>query len=228
MIFPFEKGGIRLTSPYGERELEGTSGFHGGIDLVGLETDRVVSTVSGRVTASRVVTDKNDGTWMWGEHIVILGDDGRLYFYFHLSRRLVELYERVDEGQVIGIMGNTGYSFGAHLHFEVREADAASRINAAAVLGIPNAEGVYEPRDGLSVNENEIIAVYKRYFNADTGDECSEWARDYTGWAKAVGLFVSDGNGNYRWRAPITREELCAVMYRFFRMIENGFKAEKE
>ena len=86
MIYPFEYGGIRLTSPYGERELEGTSGFHGGIDLVGLETDRVVSTVSGTVAASACVTDKSDATWMWGEHIIIAGDDGRVYFYFHLDK----------------------------------------------------------------------------------------------------------------------------------------------
>lgn len=228
MIFPFEKGGVRLTSPYGERELEGTSGFHGGVDLVGLETDRVVSTVSGTVTASRVVTDKADGTWMWGEHIVIAGDDGRLYFYFHLSQRLAEQHERVSAGQVIGIMGNTGFSFGAHLHFEVREGDAATRINAAAVLGIPNEEGCYEPEREKSMEEKDIIDVYLRHVNADTGDKCSDWARDYTDWARALGLFVSDGNGNYRWSAPISREELCTVLYRFFRTIENGITAEKE
>ena len=221
MIFPFEKGGVRLTSPFGVRPLEGTSGFHGGIDLVGLETDRVVSTVTGTVAASGCVTDKSDGTWMWGEHIVIAGDDGRVYFFFHLAKRLVSLYERVSVGQVIGIMGNTGYSFGAHLHFEVRESDAATRVNAAELLGISNTEGCYEPKKEKGMEDKDFIAAYGRYVNAETGDECSEWARDYTDWAKAVGLFVSDGNGNYRWGAPITREELCAVLYRFYRALEN-------
>ena len=71
------------------------------------------------------------------------------------------------------------------------------------------------------MEDKDFIAAYGRYVNAETGDECSEWARDYTDWAKAVGLFVSDGNGNYRWGAPITREELCAVLYRFYRALEN-------
>lgn len=78
------------------------------------------------------------------------------------------------------------------------------------------------------MNEKEILNVYLDHVNADTGDDCSAWARDYTDWAKALGLFVSDGNGNYRWHAPVTREELCTVLYRFFRITENGKDAVKE
>ena len=98
MRIPFEKGKIRLTSPYGERELEGTSGFHGGIDIVGLESTRVVSACSGVVAQSTVVTDKSNANWMWGEYIIILGDDGRTYFYFHLASRAVKRFDRVAEG----------------------------------------------------------------------------------------------------------------------------------
>lgn len=206
MRIPFEKGKIRLTSPYGVRELEGTSGFHGGIDIVGIESARVVSACSGVVAQSTVVTDKNDPNWMWGEYIIILGDDGRTYFYFHLASRAVKRYDRVNEGDYLGEMGNTGYSFGAHLHFEVREGDAATRVNAAEVLGIENKEGIY-PEE----NTND---TYKN------GDAPSAWAKEYTEWAKAAGLFVSDGNGNYRWQDHITREEICAVLYRFYRFIE--------
>lgn len=228
MIYPFEYGGIRLTSPYGERALEGTSGFHGGIDLVGLETDRVVSTVSGTVAASACITDKSDATWMWGEHIIIAGDDGRVYFYFHLDKRLVARYERVEAGQVIGVMGNTGFSFGAHLHFEIRESDAATRINAAEALGIPNMEGCYEPKGEKSMKDQDIIDAYLRYVDRNTGDTCDAWARDYTDWARACGLFKSDGDGNFRWQAPISRQELCAVLYRFYRMMENGSTAARD
>ncbi|MBR6742251.1 MAG: M23 family metallopeptidase [Clostridia bacterium] len=206
MRIPFEKGKIRLTSPYGERELEGTSGFHGGIDIVGLESTRVVSACSGVVAQSTVVTDKSNANWMWGEYIIILGDDGRTYFYFHLASRAVKRFDRVAEGDYLGEMGNTGYSFGAHLHFEVREGDAATRINAADVLGIPNREGIYPEDDAVSAQKS--------------GDDPSAWAKDYTDWAKSAGLFISDGNGNYRWRDGITREELCAVLYRFLRIIE--------
>ena len=47
----------------------------------------------------------------------------------------------MNAGDHVGIEGNTGYSFGSHCHFEVR--DASGAINPAAVLGIPNAVGTY-------------------------------------------------------------------------------------
>ena len=121
MKIPFLGARVRLTSPYGPRtDVPGTSGFHGGVDLVGLDSWSVVSVVSGTVAASDYITDHSNANWMWGQHIIIAGDDGKIYMYFHLSERKVQRFERVDAGQVIGTMGNTGYSFGAHLHFEVR------------------------------------------------------------------------------------------------------------
>ena len=51
--------------------------------------------------------------------------------------------EAVRAGDMLGVMGSTGYSFGAHLHFEVREADGRTTVNPEAVLGIPNREGIY-------------------------------------------------------------------------------------
>jgi len=229
MRLPFKNGGVRLTSPYGDRELEGTGGFHGGIDLVGLESTEVVSVVSGIVAASTVVTERTNGNWMWGEHVIIAGDDGRVYFYFHLASRAVERYERVEAGDVIGVMGNTGYSFGAHLHFEVRESDAATTVNAATLLGIPNAEGVYlHSKENEEMDEKQFAEAFGRFVSMNTGDDCSPWAKDYTAWAKETGLFLSDGNGNYRWGAPITREELCAVMYRAVRLLEGAAERKEK
>lgn len=224
MRLPFDRGGVQLTSPFGKRELPGTSGFHGGIDLVGLESRTVVSVTDGIVAASEEVTDRSNANWMWGQHIIIAGNDGRVYFYFHLSERRVSRYERVRAGQPIGIMGNTGYSFGAHLHFEVRKSDAATPLNAAQLLGIPNREGIYQPKDGEKTEESMTDAEFAKLFEqmrtAPDGDDPSPWAQEATGWAKQEGLFLSDGDGNYRWKAPITREELAIVLYRLTK--ENG------
>jgi murein DD-endopeptidase MepM/ murein hydrolase activator NlpD len=79
----------------------------------------------------------------------------------------------VERGDVLGIMGNTGYSFGAHLHFEVRIGSQA--INAAGYLGIPNETGAivlaqYEEPDyaalvvqkcGLEQQTKDYLDAYK-------------------------------------------------------------------
>jgi hypothetical protein len=64
-----------------------------------------------------------------------------MYYYCHLLKRLVSVGRRVEAGQHIGVEGNTGYSFGSHCHFEVRENGVS--IDPAPFLGIPNKAGTY-------------------------------------------------------------------------------------
>ena len=111
------------------------------IDVVGITDKHVCAVVGGRVVTSKIVTDKSNRTWEWGNFVCILGDDGRMYYYCHLSKRLVSVGRRVEAGQHIGIEGNTGYSFGSHCHFEVRENGVS--IDPAPFLGIPNKAGTY-------------------------------------------------------------------------------------
>ena len=134
-------GKYKVTSPYGERFLNGKQEFHSGIDVVGLSDKHVCAVVGGYVAVSQIVTNKADRTWEWGNYVCVIGDDGKQYYYCHLSKRLVNKGQRVNAGDHVGIEGNTGYSFGSHCHFEVR--DASGAINPAAVLGIPNAVGTY-------------------------------------------------------------------------------------
>ena len=60
-----------------------------------------------------------------GNHIAILHDDGTIGFYWHLKKNgsLVNVYDSVKKGQIIGLSGNTGFSLFPHLHFEVRRYD---------------------------------------------------------------------------------------------------------
>ena len=139
-------GKFKVTSPFGQRTLNGKPDDHKGIDVVGITDKHVCAVVGGRVVTSKIVTDKSNRTWEWGNFVCILGDDGRMYYYCHLSKRLVSVGRRVEAGQHFGIEGNTGYSFGSHCHFEVRENGVS--IDPAPFLGIPN-RTVHTGRTGV-------------------------------------------------------------------------------
>ena len=143
MVIPFDANRVKITSPYDNRALNGKTAFHAGYDLVGIGSHTVVAAVGGTVVVSRIITDKSNRTWEWGNYVCVRGDDGRRYYYCHLASRAVEKGARVKAGDKIGVMGNTGYSFGAHLHFEVREKDGKTTVNPETVLGIPNRVGIY-------------------------------------------------------------------------------------
>lgn len=138
---PFASGRFRVTSPYGNRPELGD--YHSGIDLVDLSDDKIVTAVmGGKVIRSRMADyNPNDRTWEWGNYVAVQQDDATIAYYCHLDSRSVEAGERISAGQKLGVMGNTGKSFGAHLHFEVR--DPARAINPADYLGFWNKVGIY-------------------------------------------------------------------------------------
>ena len=55
----------------------------------------------------------------YGNYVVVNHGNGVLTYYAHLSNITVSVGQRVSQGTVIGQAGNTGYSFGAHLHFGI-------------------------------------------------------------------------------------------------------------
>lgn len=164
-------GKFKVTSPFGVRVLNGARDNHKGIDVVGLTDKHICAVVGGTVAASQMITDKNNLTWQWGNYVCVIGDDGRQYYYCHMSKRLVIAGQRVKRGDHLGIEGNTGYSFGSHCHFEVRENGVS--VNPAPFLDVLNTAGVYgvdyravvQERFGLSAG---TMAYLDRYsFAAD-------------------------------------------------------------
>ncbi len=160
-------GKFKVTSPYGRRVLNGKQEYHNGIDVVGITDKHVCAVVGGVVVSSTIITDKSNRTWEWGNYVCVLGDDGRKYFYCHLSKRLVSAGKAVKAGDHIGVEGNTGYSFGSHCHFEVREGDVS--VNPSTFLGIENKEGTYgrdyraeaAKKFGLSEDTMKYLDKYK-------------------------------------------------------------------
>lgn len=87
---------------------------HFGTDI-DLETgDTVVASFEGKV---RIATFNYGG---YGNVVVIRHNNGLETVYGHLSKLLVNPGDEVSSGMVIGLGGNTGHSFGSHLHFEIR------------------------------------------------------------------------------------------------------------
>ena len=140
MMLPY-KGDVRVSSPFGWRTMNGERVYHKGIDLVG--TDKTVRAVVGGVVGqSIIITDPKNRTSEWGNYVRVDGEDGRLYYYCHLSKRLVDRGAKVSVGDAIGIEGSTGKSTGSHLHFEVRE--NGKSIDPTTIIGIRNAVGTVQ------------------------------------------------------------------------------------
>lgn len=194
---PFDSK-MRITSAYGMRTdpISGQRTRHGGLDIVG-EDYIIRSVVDGVVAVSQMVTDKSNATWQWGNYVCVLGDDGNYIYYCHMAERRVDRGERVKAGDVLGIMGTTGYSTGDHLHFEVRNGANAVQ-DPAAYLGIPNEVGEVKITDARE--EGDSIPA--------------EWARDAVEWAKRAGILYGDEVGNLRLREPCTREMAVVFLYR--------------
>ena len=155
-MLPFKSQKCRLTSPYGYRvhPINGWRHFHGGVDLVSIGGDEVVAVADGKVARSRIVTDKSNATWEWGEYIAVTGNDGVTIYYCHLAKRLAQVGQTIKAGDVIGVQGATGQVTGEHLHFECRR--GTKQIDAAEYLGIKNALGTY---DGVTVAVDKLAAV---------------------------------------------------------------------
>lgn len=69
------------------------------------------------------------------------------------------------------------------------------------------------PWEELDMTKEELLSV------KDTGDNPSKWAAEATEWAKKMGIFNGDGNGNYGWQQPITREAVAVILYEFARSV---------
>jgi murein DD-endopeptidase MepM/ murein hydrolase activator NlpD len=109
----------KITSRFGRDLLNGVARIHNGIDIAQGGVNEVVASAGGRVSKSYLSSS-------YGECVFILHDiNGQefetVYAHMKTGSRKVREGDHVAQGQPIGIMGNTGYSFGQHLHFELHK-----------------------------------------------------------------------------------------------------------
>ncbi len=105
----------RITSGFGYRvhPIFGTRKNHTGIDI-----SRPTGTPVAAADGGKVIFAGWYGGY--GKAVVVVHGNGIATLYGHLSRISVSAGSVVNKGQLVGLVGSTGYSTGAHLHFEVR------------------------------------------------------------------------------------------------------------
>ncbi len=127
-----------------------TSGFgwrwgrlHQGIDIAAPVGTPIWAAASGVVQFA----GWNDGGY--GYMIDILHANGTVTRYAHMNALYVKAGQRVQQSQVIGEMGSTGYSTGPHLHFEVRPNGGVAINPMTYLAGVPRSRSI----DKLSKNQ---------------------------------------------------------------------------
>jgi len=91
-------------------------GDHKGIDIAGTYLSPVYAAAAGEVVKSYY-------SYTYGNVVFVRHDNGFETVYAHLAKRTVSDGDRVQQGETVGLMGNTGESTGTHLHFEIHDGE---------------------------------------------------------------------------------------------------------
>lgn len=165
--------GTRLNSPYGIRKHR----LHRGVDMHINIGDSIVAAYPGKVVVSKY---NRRG---YGHYVMIEHANGTRTLYGHLKKRLVNVGDTVEGGQLVGWGGNTGRSSGPHLHFEIRYGEV--NIDPATVFNIEEGS-LLENTEHFSIasaveSHNEIQKELSkhRYHRIRSGDTLGKIARLY-------------------------------------------------
>jgi len=127
------------------------SKVHNGVDFRASVGTPIMAVEAGTVIA----VDNNDrGTSRWlkyqyGKYILIQHDNGLTSLYAHLSRQIVRKGDQVAKGDIIGYSGDTGYSYGAHLHLTLYWTPSVSLKSIAPAAGLVPVGVTINPKDYL-------------------------------------------------------------------------------
>ncbi|MFT5778641.1 MAG: LysM repeat protein [Crocinitomicaceae bacterium] len=154
-VMPFDGA---ITSRYGYRH----GRPHNGTDIDLNTGDTVRAAWSGKIRYAKY----NDAGF--GNLVIVRHHNGLETFYAHLSKHLVAPNQVVVAGEPIGLGGNTGHSYGSHLHFEVRFYDAPMdpeqiidfKENKVKDENLMVHKGLFRP--GAKASSNNVAAAIKK------------------------------------------------------------------
>lgn len=199
-----------VTSPYGYRPR--FKRVHKGIDLKLQIGDTVRAAFDGRV---RLTNYEGKG---YGYYVILRHPNGLETVYGHLSRFLVKADQYVKAGDPIALGGNTGRSFGSHLHFETRY--MGYPINPAAIFDFANQtvhtdEFTFDKRTYTQPRNFDPAAnqEYARMYLASTPQNNSSSASKNSSASKPKTYTVKRGDSLSRIasRNGITVRQLCKL-----------------
>ena len=159
----FESKGIRITQGFHSKHTGVDMTADGGFDYVTAHSDGVVTRVINNCDINTSGNPNYGGkpsnlnTSNPGNMVVIEHSNGYTSRYLHLAygKVYVKKGDNVKKGQRIGYMGSTGYSFGAHLHFDLTDTNG-NKIDPTPYLNsdLPNNnnKNEYEIGDYVTIN----------------------------------------------------------------------------
>lgn len=166
--------GRNITQKYGNRNKRYRKGYHTGVDIGVPQGTNIYAAHAG--IASFV-----GWNGAYGNEIKIAANSMFLSSYHHLSQFKVRVGQKVTEGQVIGLSGNTGMSTGPHLHFEIR-------IKGKDVDPMPYLQGAKTPNPG---DPNTPDPTTEGSFNSSL-TSLEDWLTGRENWVR-LGLFIAGG-----------------------------------
>lgn len=155
---------------------------HLGIDIIGDNgasnnmgyLDSIIAHSCGTVVAVQTnVTGFKAGSY--GNYVKIKHPNGMYTLYAHLKHGSIKVTKgtQVIQGEVIGYMGNTGYSYGSHLHFEVRDKDD-KKINPTPYINADLPNNVSIPSDTdmetNNISNADLLQLVKKTIRGDFGN----------------------------------------------------------
>jgi len=190
--FTMPTGGY-MTSNFGRR---GSRRYHYGIDLKAQTGDTIYAAFDGKI---RVKQYERRG---YGYYVVIRHVNGLETVYGHLSKFLVDENDFVLSGQPIGLAGNTGRSFGSHLHFETRF--LGKPINPNFIIDFQN-----------KVTHRDEYLVTNSSYNKTTKSSTVTLSRTTSGYKEATGSTNKYVSGDVKYHRVKKGDTLGAISKRY-------------
>jgi len=161
-VFRWPLDSVRITQYFGYTKFALSGAYsgnaHNGVDFGAPVGTKIYAPLTGTI---RNVgnTDLVPGCYSWGQWLLIDHPNGLSSMFAHLSATAVQPGQKVKTGDVVGYVGNTGYSTGPHLHYTLYVTDAVQvmRFNefksvtgcGAALSPFAAVEGYMDPLDFL-------------------------------------------------------------------------------